>query len=141
MKVWAIMYSVIWVSFVEILFVIFTPLSDDVTLEVHVPLGILVFALAFYVSRKVARTSCPERIKRITKTTTSLAVLQGVLGIALALAVVYKVGDVYVNAIDFLHIANSLAIITQASSSATAFDMWEEKEFQVPAPAPQSPQK
>jgi len=27
---------------------------------------------------------------------------------------------------------NALAIITQASSSATAFDMWEEKEFQVP---------
>jgi hypothetical protein len=34
-----------------------------------------------------------------------------------------------VDSINFLHVAVALAIITQAASSATAFDMWEEKEF------------
>jgi len=35
-----------------------------------------------------------------------------------------------------LHVGNALAIITQASSSATAYDMWEEKEFVVPSLSP-----
>jgi hypothetical protein len=31
--------------------------------------------------------------------------------------------------ITFLHLVIALAIITQASSVATAYDMWEEKEY------------
>jgi len=31
--------------------------------------------------------------------------------------------------VTFLHLVTALAIITQASSVATAYDMWEEHEF------------
>jgi hypothetical protein len=76
--------------------------------------------------------SDPDRIKRITRTTWYLAIFQGVLGIALALGIMLSWGSLYASVVSFVHVVNALAIITQASSSATAFDMWEEKEFQVP---------
>lgn len=126
------MYLIIWVSFLQILFIFFSPLGRDVNLGVHVVIGIAVLGLAFTVYRRVRLTSCPDRIKRITKATRNLAVLQGVLGIALALGIVLSWGSLYTTVVEFLHVGNALAIITQASSSATAYDMWEEKEFLVP---------
>lgn len=74
-------------------------------------------------------TSCPDRIKRITKATLGFAVFQAILGIALYIALAVNAGGILVDLANFLHVAAALAIITQASSSATAFDMWEEKEF------------
>ena len=126
------MYLIIWVAFFQILFILFSPLSDELNLPVHVLIAIAILGLAFSIYRGVGRTSCPDRIKRITKTTWYLAIFQGVLGIALALGVTLSWGSTYVWVVILLHVANALAIITQASSSATAYDMWEEKEFQVP---------
>jgi len=126
------MYLIIWVAFLQILFILFSPLGDMVNLAVHVVIAIAVLGLAYTIYRGVGRTSCPDRIKRITKTTWYLAIFQGVLGIALALGVMLSWGSIYVELVSLLHVANALAIITQASSSATAYDMWEEKEFQVP---------
>ena len=132
------MYAIIWVAFFQILFILFSPLGDAVNLAVHVVIALAILGLAFTVYRGVGRTSCPDRIKRITKTTWYLALFQGVLGLALALGVMLSWGSVYTGVIGFLHVGNALAIITQASSSATAYDMWEEKEFQVPAvPSPE----
>ncbi len=126
------MYGLIWLSFIQILFGFCSPFGNDaLTVAVHAPLGLVIFALAFYVSRKVWSSTCPERIKRITKTTRNLALLQGIIGFVLAGAISMSAATVYLWAISFIHVANSLAIITQASSSATAFDMWEEKEFQA----------
>ncbi len=132
MQSWQAMYAIIWVAFLQILFILFSPLGNTVNLAVHVVIAIALLGLAFQIYRSVRLTSCPDRIKRITKTTWNLAVFQGVLGIALALGVVFSWGTLYFSVVAFLHVANALAIITQASSSATAFDMWEEKEFQVP---------
>jgi len=42
-------------------------------------------------------------------------------------------GPVYV-----LHVLTAFAIITQAASVATSYDMWEEKEFEVAAPSPEA---
>ncbi len=129
------MYLLIWVALLQILFILFSPLGsplgDAVNLAVHAIIGIAILGLAFYIARGVRHTSCPDRIKRITKTTWSLAVLQAVLGVALALGTIFSWGSLYHSVIAFLHVVNALAIITQASSSATAFDMWEENEFQV----------
>jgi hypothetical protein len=130
------MYVVIWVAFLQILFILFSPLAGTalggmVDIAVHAVIGIAILGLAFYIARSVRGTSCPDRIKRITRTTWYLAVLQGVLGVALAFGVILSWGSLYFSVIALLHVANALAIITQASSSATAFDMWEEKEFQV----------
>jgi hypothetical protein len=137
MENWKAMYLLIWVAFLQILFILFSPLSDMVNLPVHVVIAIVILGLTFTVSRNVSHTPCPDRIKRITRTTWYLAILQGVLGIVLALGVVLSLGSIYVGVVSLLHVGNALAIITQASSSATAYDMWEEKEFVVPpSPSP-----
>jgi len=134
MENWKNMYLVIWVAFVQILFILFSPLSDMLNLAVHVVIAIAILGLTFTIYRNVGRTPCPDRIKRITRTTWYLAVFQGVLGIVLALGVALSFGSIYVEAVSLLHVGNALAIITQASSSATAYDMWEEHEFVVPSP-------
>lgn len=134
---WKAMYAIIWVAFLQIMFILFSPLGEPVDLAVHVVVALAILGLAFAVYRGVGHTSCPPRIKRITKTTWYLAIFQGVLGLALAVGVMLSWGSAYVGAVSFVHVATALAIITQASSSATAYDMWEEKEFQVPlAPSP-----
>jgi hypothetical protein len=134
MKTWQLMYAIIWIAFLQILFILFSPFDYSANVAIHGLVGIGIFGLAFQVNRETARSSCPDRIKRITKTTRNLAVLQGVLGIALALGNALSWGSLYASLVGLLHVANGLAIITQASSSATAYDMWEEKEFQT-APA------
>ena len=133
---WKAMYLIIWLAFLEIIFIFFSPLGDTVNLAVHVVIAVAVLGLAFTIYRSVGRTPCPDRIKRITRTTWYLAIFQGVLGLALALGVALSWGSVYMGVVGFLHVANALAIITQASSSATAYDMWEEKEFEAPAAPP-----
>jgi len=135
MQSWKSMYLIIWVSFLQILFILFSPFAEMVNLGVHVIIGLAVLVLAFVVYRAVRMTVCPDRIKRITKTTRNLAVLQGALGIALAIGIFSSLGSSYIGFVSFLHVGNALAIITQSSSSATAYDMWEEKEFQVPTPS------
>jgi len=132
MENWKNMYIVIWVAFFQILFILFSPLGDMVNLPIHVVIAIVILGLTFTIYRGVSSASCPDRIKRITRTTWYLAIVQGVLGIALALGVVLSFGSIYIGLVSILHVGNALAIITQASSSATAYDMWEEKEFLVP---------
>jgi hypothetical protein len=136
MKLWQAMYLIVWVALLQILFILFSPFADTLNLGVHVVIAVVILGLAFNVYRGAARTSCPDRIKRITRTTWYLAILQGVLGLALAAGIMLSWGSTYAAVVGILHVANALAIITQASSSATAYDMWEEKEFQVPSPAP-----
>jgi hypothetical protein len=125
------MYAIIWLAFFEILLVLFPAFSYAINITLHGILGIGILAFAFYIQRAVRGTSCPARIKRITATTFILAILDGVLGLALAAGIQLSWGSTYRDVISFLHVATSIAIITQASSSATAFDMWEEMEFQV----------
>ena len=129
---WKAMYAIIWAAFLQIMFILFSPLGDTADLADHVVVAVANLGLAFGVYRSVRRTSCPARIKRITKTTWYLAIFQGVLGLALAAGVMLSWGATYTGAISFVLVATALAIITQASSSATAYDMWEEKEFQAP---------
>ena len=126
METWKAMYAVIWVAFFQILFILFSPLGDMANLAVHVVIAVAILGLAFVVYRGVGRTPCPARIKRFTKTSWYLAILQGVLGIALALGITLSWGSIYSGVVSLLHVANALAIITQASSSATAYGMWEE---------------
>jgi len=129
MKTWAMMYATIWVAFFEILIVLFPVIGAFPTYDLHLVVGSILLVLAYLVYTRVRTTACPDRIKRITKATFGFAVFQAFLGVALYVAVSMNVGGFAVDLFDFLHVAIALTIITQASSSATAFDMWEEKEF------------
>jgi hypothetical protein len=135
MKTWAAMYAIIWLSFFGILLVMFPLAPYWINITLHGVLGIGVLYLDYFVWRHVLKTSCPARIKRITKATFYFAVVQGLLGVVLVVGVSLSWGTLFSNVIGFFHVVVAITIITQASSSATAYDMWEEKEFQEAAPA------
>lgn len=139
MKTWSLMYGLVWAAFFQILIILFPVFGVNIAVGLHVVVGIIVLSLAYYSFARVRATACPDRIKRITKTTAYLGIAQGVLGILLYASIQFKAGSIIQGVITFVHVATALAIITQASSSATAYDMWEEKEFiqgSNPIPAP-----
>ena len=101
----------------------FSELFGVIYLHFLVGLAVLVLAIMNY--RGLTRTYAPDRLKRISKVTPGMAAFDGLLGIPLY---VFTNGTVHW-AINLLHLVVALAIIAQASSTATAYDMWEEKEF------------
>jgi hypothetical protein len=140
MKTWAMMYGIIWVAFFQIIIVLFPLLGQWPADLLHGGLGVVLFAFAYQINGQVRATSCPARIKRIVRATLMFCTLQAVLGLVLfGLLLSGLGGDLALGGALFLHVAVALTIITQASSSATAYDMWEEREFEVPsATIPQS---
>lgn len=143
-KTWSVMYGLVWASFFQIFFIVFllsvaaSGFWYNVTIGFHVVLGILVIALGNFSFRLVRKTTCPERIKRISKTTAILSIVQGILGLVLYALITFNASSAALDFVLLLHVVNAMAIIAQASSSATAFDMWEEKEFLTATPAPQT---
>jgi len=119
----------IWLAFLEFILV-WAPVAGFVLpLYAHVALGIIIFGLAYSNSSKLSRTQCPARIRRIVKATVALSVFEGLLGILLYAGKTMSLPDLVMSAASFLHLGAALAIVTQAASTATAYDMWEEKEF------------
>jgi hypothetical protein len=122
LKLWARLYLLIWLAFAQF-FVTFFFLFGALYLHFLVGLAVLLLAMMNY--RGLMRTFAPNRIKRISKVIPGMAVLGGLLGIPL-----YMFTDGTLHwAINVLHLLVALGIIAQASSVATAYDMWEEKEF------------
>lgn len=119
----------VWLAFLEFILV-WAPVSGfALLLYVHVILGVVIFAIAYSNASKLGRMQCPARIRRIVKATVALAAFEGVLGILFYVSKTSSFPDLVTSAVDFLHIGIALAIVTQAASTATAYDMWEEKEF------------
>jgi ABC-type maltose transport system permease subunit len=113
----------IWLALLQFLVTAFSEIFGVIFL--HFVVGIAVVVLAFTNYRTLATTSAPDRVKRISKVIPAMATFEGLLGIPLYL---FREGTLHW-AINLLHLIVALAIITQASSTATAYDMWEEKEF------------
>jgi hypothetical protein len=129
LKLWASLYIMIWLLFLEFVLV-WAPVSGfALLLYAHVILGVVIFAIAYSNASKLGKTQCPARIKRIVKATVGLAAFEGVLGILLYVSKTSSLPDLVTSAVSFLHLGVALAIVTQAASTATAYDMWEEKEF------------
>ena len=120
----------IWLAFLDIVIIIVN-ISGFKTYVVlgHTILGLVILGLAYYNSMQIKETKAPNRLKRITKSTVTLATVELILGIILFPYAVFSIGIPLVGVINFLHLVIALAIITQASSVATAYDMWEEKEY------------
>jgi hypothetical protein len=129
LKLWASLYLMVWLAFLEFIFVWAHVSNIALMVYAHVLLGIVIFVIAFNNSSKLRRTDCPARIKRIVKATVALAAFEGLLGILLYISKIGLLPDLIRSAVDFLHLGTGLAIVTQAASTATAYDMWEEKEF------------
>ena len=123
LKLWAGLYLLIWLAFIQFFVAVFSEPSG--VLYLHFVVGLAVFVLAIVNYRGLARTSAPNRVKRISKVIPGMAAVEGLLGFPLYL---FKEGIIDWT-VNVLHLAVALAIIAQAASTATSYDMWEEKEF------------
>ena len=123
LKLWASLYLLIWLAFAQFLVTALSVVPGVIYL--HFVVGLAVLAVAIVNYRGLMRTSAPDRVKRISKVIPAMAAFDGLLGIPLYL---FREGTIHW-AVNLLHLIIAVAIITQASSAATAYDMWEEKEF------------
>lgn len=125
---WKQLYLIVWLAFIQIV-IILLPRIGTSLVDVHVVLGLLILGLAHYDYARLKRTAAPNRLKRIAKSTAALATFQIILGIILYANLRLNVTVPLVEVVTFLHLVMALAIITQAASVATAYDMWEEHEY------------
>ena len=128
MKVWKQLYLLVWLAFLQII-IILLPVLGGSLVDLHALLGFIILGLAHYDYAILKRSEAPNRLKRIAKSTAVLATIQVILGLVLYANVRMNVSIPLVQAIVFIHLIIALAIITQAASVATAYDMWEEHEY------------
>jgi len=119
----------VWLAFLQIVIIVM-PRFTLYLIDLHALLGLIILGLAHYNNVKMKRTEAPNRLKRITKTTAILATVQIIFGLILYANLRMNVSVPLVEAIVFIHIVIALAIITQAASVATAYDMWEDHEYE-----------
>lgn len=132
MELWSKLYLLIWLAFLEFLLVYVDIPGLEIQTPIHIVIGFVIIVLTIINLRGLKAVTSPDRLVRITSTTAGLAVVMAILGMSLSL----ELGLAMESGVRFVHLVMALAIITQASSVATAYDMWEEKEFEnVPAPA------
>ena len=128
MKMWKQLYLIVWLSFLQII-IILVPRLGGSLVDLHAALGFVILGLAHYDYAMLKRTEAPNRLKRITKSTAILATFQVILGIVLYANLRLNVSIPLAQVVIFIHLMTALAIITQAASVATAYDMWEEHEY------------
>ena len=121
----------VWLAFLQIVIIVM-PRFTLYLVDLHVLLGLVILGLAHYNNAKMKKTEAPNRLKRITKTTAILATVQIIFGLILYANLRMNVSLPLVGVIVFIHIVIALAIITQAASVATAYDMWEDHEYESP---------
>ena len=131
MKVWKQLYLIVWLTFLQIIIILAPGLGTSL-IDAHALLGFIILGLAHYDYATLKRSAAPNRLKRIAKSTAVLATLQIILGLILYTDVKLNVNVPFPQLVIFLHLVIALAIIAQASSVATAFDMWEEHEYNPP---------
>ena len=128
MKVWKQLYLMVWLTFLQIIIILIPQLGSSLV-DLHAVLGFVILGLAHYNYAMLKRTDAPNRLKRIAKSTAALATFQIILGIILYANLRLNMHIPLVQVITFIHLVTALAIITQAASVATAYDMWEEHEY------------
>jgi hypothetical protein len=129
MKLWSRLYLTVWLAFFSC---VLLPRWMGVYAghSVHVVLGLIMVFLTLGNARQLAALSVPARLKRISKVTAGFAIFQIVAGGALGAVMHFLPDTPYIASVIYVaHIVCALAILAQASSLATAYDMWEEKEF------------
>ncbi|MBN2242399.1 MAG: hypothetical protein JW793_06890 [Acidobacteria bacterium] len=130
MPLWKNLYNTIWLAFFSCVLV---PrwMGEIAGLAVHALLGLFLLVMTASNARRLAALPVPPRLKRISKVTMGFAVFQLAAGMALGgLRHLAPELPIVAPVIYGMHVVVALAILAQTSSVATAYDMWEEKEFQ-----------
>jgi len=146
LKVWAALYAMVWLVLLEFLVLMIAPGSlkgnafwgASAAVWLHMVLGALIVAFAFVNAKNLAATAAPTRTKRVAKAIAGMSAAGAVLGALLYLDFTPGLGILQRGPVYVLHVLTAFAIITQAASVATSYDMWEEKEFEAAAPSPEA---
>jgi hypothetical protein len=129
MPLWKKLYNTVWLAFFSCVLI---PrwILPIVGLPVHIFVGLIMLVVTWGNMKQLAALPVPDRLKRISKATMGFALFQIINGLAMG-AVVHFAPDPSVvrSVIKGIHIVCALTILAQASSVATGYDMWEEKEF------------
>ncbi|HEV8050681.1 MAG TPA: hypothetical protein VGP88_08830 [Thermoplasmata archaeon] len=136
MKVAGLLYGFFWLAVLQVVLGVLLAVgasSSNVVPYLHAALGGAVVVWAFVNFRAVRATRAPGRTKRTAAATFGIAVLMVVLGLLLWLGVevgVAGLSGTVSDGIGAVHLVLALAIVAHAASTATGFDMWEEREFE-----------
>ena len=139
MPLWRKLYNTFWLAF---FCCVLLPrwMGPYVGLPLHALLGLMMLVITQSNARKLALMSVPDRLKRISKVTAGFAVFQLIAGMALG-GIMHWFPNLPVisSVLRGVHVVAALTILAQASSVATAYDMFEEKEFAtIPAVSAES---
>jgi hypothetical protein len=131
MPLWRRLYSTVWLAFLSCV-LISRLLGAHVGTPVHIILGLLLLVVTVTNARSLSVLAVPERLKRICKVTAGFAVFQALDGLAMGATMHLSLNLPRIPSIlHGVHVVCALIILAQAASVATAYDMWEEKEFHI----------
>jgi hypothetical protein len=137
------LYGLIWLVLLEFFTLMLAPRGNDAARYLHVGLGLAILGLAFVNLRNVEATTAPARTKRIAKIGFRMTGFAALTGFLLFFGIAPSLGILRGGAVYALHLTAVIALTTMAASTATSFDMWEEKEFEhataAGEPAPPRP--
>ncbi len=136
MQLWNKLYNTVWLAF---FCCVLLPrwMGPKIGLPVHAILGVLMLIVTQSNARSLAALPVPDRLKRVSKVVAGFAIFQLVCGLALG-GVMHLAPNMRIVAMILrgIHIVCALAMLSQSSSIATGYDMWEEKEIgSAPPPA------
>jgi len=129
MLLWKRLYNTVWLAF---FCCVFLPrwMGPFPGFPIHSLLGVVMLLAAQSNSRKLQTLEVPARLKRISKVIVAFSLFQLVLGAGLGVIAHFAPAMAMVSAIlKSMHVVIALAMLAQSASIATAYDMWEEKEF------------
>jgi len=129
MLLWKKLYGTVWLAFFSCVLI---PrwILPAVGIPLHILVGLAMLVLTQRNMRQLAALPVPDRLKRISRVTAGFAIFQVICGLALGAAMHFAPGlPVIATVLRGAHIVCALTILAQGASVATAYDMWEEKEF------------
>jgi hypothetical protein len=134
LKAWVPLYGMTWLVLVQFLTLMLAPRGSSLAIDLHILVGVGIIALAFVNMKNVQRTAAPARTKRIARAAFTISLGGGAIGVLLLFNIAPSVGLFRGGFLYVLHLMAAFAVITQAASTATSFDMWQEREFEAPGP-------
>lgn len=128
MELWRRLYNTVWLAFFCCVFI--PRWLGNAGLSVHVVLGLLLLFVTLGNAKRLGALQVPDRLKRISKVIAGFSAFQLIAGLVLG-GIMHLAPQIPYAApvLHGIHIVCALAILSQASSVATGYDMWEEKEF------------
>ena len=127
MQLWKRLYGTVWLAFFSCV-ILPRWTGSKIGLLAHVVLGLALLGITLSNARSLQALPVPGRLKRISRVTAGFAIFQVVCGLAFGMGM--SLMPAAMPALRIAHFVCALAILAQSSSVATAYDMWEEKEFQ-----------